>query len=102
MGGHAQVEGAQATVHEEAVERAGYGAHRVLDEAHPLVQRVIAHDDRSAHDIRVTAQVLGGRVHHGSGAVAKRLLHGGRGERVVHDDQRVAGALDHGTDVHDV
>src|SRR5215211_306011 len=96
------MEGAQAAVHEEAIERAGHGAHRVLDEAHPLVQRVIAHDDGAAHDVRVAAEVLGGRVHHRSGAVAQWLLDGGGGERVVDHHQGVAGALDDGSDVDDV
>ena len=34
VGRHPQVQGAQAAVDEEAVERPGHGAHRVLDEAH--------------------------------------------------------------------
>ena len=42
MGLHPQVQGAQAAVDEEAVERAGDRADGVLDEPQPLVELLVA------------------------------------------------------------
>ena len=102
MGGDAQVQGAQAAVHEEAVQRAGDGADGVLDEAHLLVQRGVLHDDGAADGVGVAAEVLGRRVHDRAGAELQRSLDRGGGEGVVHGHQGVARALDDGGDVHDV
>jgi hypothetical protein len=55
VGRHAQVQRAQAAVDEEAVERPGHRADRVLHEAHLLVQSLVAHDHRAANQVRVPA-----------------------------------------------
>ena len=60
--------------------------------------------DETAHDVRVTAQVLRRRVHDGVGTELEWLLQVGRGECVVHD---ASGAMSvrngyDGLDVDDV
>ena len=63
MRGHPQVQGADAAVHEEAVEGARHGADRVLDEAQALVPVLRRGDDDAADDVGMPAEVLGGGVH---------------------------------------
>ena len=85
---HPQGEGPEAAQDQEAVERPGHAAHRVLEEPEPLGDGV-ARGDRDAEDrVRVPAEVLGGRMEHDVGAELERPLEGGRGERVVDDDER--------------
>ncbi len=60
---HAQMERAQPAVHEEAVERPRNRADGVLHEPQALVPLVRLRDHDAADDVRVAAEVLGGRVH---------------------------------------
>ena len=90
--GDPQVQRAQPAMDEEAVERAGHRADRVLHEVDLLVQLLVAHHDRAADHVGVAAEVLGGGVHHGVGAELERPLHHRRRERVVHGHERVAAA----------
>ena len=83
---HAQRERAQAAQHEEAVERAGHGADRVLQELQPF-EEILARRGQDATDgVRVAGQVLGRGVEDDVGAQRQRLLDERRCERVV-DDQ---------------
>jgi hypothetical protein len=102
VGAHAQGQRAQAAVHEEAVERAGHGADRLLHEAHLLVHVGVAHDHGAPDDVGVPPEVLRGGVHDGVGAVLERALVDRRGEGVVDRDDRVAPASDDRGDVDDV
>ena len=86
-----QRERPQPAQHEEAVERPGHGAHRVLEEAQPLGQVVaIGHGD-PADGVRVAGEVLRRRVEHDVRAERQRALEGRRRERVVDDEQRPLG-----------
>ena len=89
--------------HEVAVERARHRADRVLQEPEALGDLGIAGGDEPADDVGVTAEVLGGRVHHDVGAELERPLQERRGERVVDDDARAALVRDraHAQDVDD-
>ena len=84
---HAQGQRLDAAQHQEAVERPGDRADRVLQEAEPLAQSalaVAAADDGDAADhVGVAVQVLGGRVHDDVEAELERPLHPGAGEGVV-------------------
>ena len=61
-------------------------------EGKPLGKFEIAHDERTADDITVPAEVLGRRVHHHVGTQQQRLLQVGGGECVV-DDQESSGVV---------
>ena len=89
----AKVERAQAAEDQEAVERAGYAAHRVLQEAEPLGDRGVARHGDSEDGVAVPGEVLRGRVEGDVGAQVERPLEGRRGERVVDDEQRPVGAV---------
>ena len=83
-----QGERPQPAQDEEAVERPGHGAHRVLQEAQPLGE-VVAVGDRDAADrVRVAGEVLRRGVEDDVRAERQRSLDGRRGERVVDDDER--------------
>ena len=84
------VERPQAAQDEEAVERAGDPAHRVLEEAEPLGDRVVAGDRDPEDRVRVAAEVLRRGVEHDVGAERERVLERRRGERVVDDEERAA------------
>ena len=100
---HAHRQGLDAPQGEEAVERAGHAARRVLEEGQAGGQGVVVDHDRAAHHVGVPAQVLGRRVHHRVGAQRDRPLQVRRGERVVHDEQGacVAGQAGQRGDVRD-
>jgi len=83
----AQVQRLEAAVREPGVEGRGHGADGVLQEREPLVQLRGVEGGRAHDDIRVPVDVLGHRVHHDVGAVVQRVLHVGRQERVVDDDE---------------
>ena len=61
-------------------------------EGKPLGKFEIAHDERTADDITVPAEVLGRRVHHHVCTQQQRLLQVGGGECVV-DDQESSGVV---------
>ena len=100
MRGHAQVQRAQAAVNEEAVEWAGHGADRVLDEAHLLVQRRVAQDHGAADDVRVAAEVVRRGMDDGVAPARAALDH--RVAKVLSTATSAAGALIHALDVHHV
>ena len=89
---HAQPQGLQPAGGQETVLRPGHRSPGELLEAHGLRQILAAellpgHDHRSAEHIRVPADVLGGRMHHGIRAQKQRALQERGGEGVVHDQQ---------------
>ena len=51
---------------------------------------MLANDERAAHDVAVTAEILGARVHHQIRAEFERSLPDRRRERVVAADERAA------------
>ena len=85
-----EMERPQAAQDEEAVERPGHAAHRVLEEPQPLGDRVVARDGDAEDRVRVAGEVLRRRVEDDVGAERERVLEGRRGERVVDDDERPA------------
>ena len=66
----------------------GDRAGRVLRERQPLAERRVGHHQRAADHVGMAAEVLGGRVDHHVGAERERVLQVGRGEGVVHHEQR--------------
>ena len=83
-----EMERPQAAQHEEAVERPGHAAHRVLEEAQPLGDRVVIRDRHAKDRVRVAGEVLRRRVEDDVGPEGERSLDRRRSERVVDDDQR--------------
>ena len=96
------MQGAQAAVDEEAVERAGHRADGVLDEAHALVEGLVGHDHRTTDDVRMTSQVLGCRVDHGIGSEFERPLNDRGREGVVDGDDGRPFEGDHAGEVHHI
>ena len=90
---HAQVERPQPAQHEEAVERTGDGAHRVLEEAQPLGDGLVRGDGHAQDRVRVAGEVLRRGVEDDVGAVLQRPLERRGREGVVDDDQRPPAAL---------
>ncbi len=78
-----------AAVHEVAVERAGDGAGRVLEEADALGELVVVDGHEAADHVAVAAEVLGGGVHDEVGAEREGLLERRGREGVVDHDERV-------------
>jgi hypothetical protein len=97
---HAQRQCLHAAQNEEAVERAGDRADRVLQEAEPLAQRrqpIAAADDGDAADhVRVAVEVLRRRVDDDVEAELERPLHPRAGEGVVGGAEDAAGMADLG------
>ena len=87
---HPHRERLEPAQHEVAVERARHRADRVLQEPDALGDLGVVGGDEPAHDVGVTAEVLGRRVHDDVGAELERPLQERRGERVVDDDARAA------------
>ena len=79
--------------HQEAVERSGHGAHRVLQEPQAFRDRVVRRDRHAEHHVRVAGEVLGRGVEHDVGAHRQRALDRRRRERVVDHDQRPSSAF---------
>ena len=88
---HAHCQRLDASQYQEAIHRSGYGADSVLEECQPVKQCTLPHGQRAAHDVRVTAKVLGCRVNDNVCAQIERALQIGGGERVIYNQQRVAG-----------
>ena len=84
---HADGQGFYAAQGQEAVERPGNRAHRILQKAQLLAPFRLAFfradDGDAADDVRVAVQVLGGRVHDDVEAVFQRALHQRAGEGIV-------------------
>ena len=90
---HPQVERPQAAQDEEAVERSGHRAHRVLEEPQALGDGRVRGDRHAEDRVGVTGEVLRRRVEDDVGAVLERPLERRRGERVVDHDQRPPATL---------
>ncbi len=67
-----------------------------MEEADLLGQGGILHNDGTAENVGVAAEVLRGRVHDDVGTQRQRLLEVGRGEGVVDDDDRTNRVADLG------
>ena len=89
---HAHRQRLDPAQHQVAVERAGHGAHGVLEEARALGDAGVVGRHEPADDVGVAAEVLRRRVHDHVGAERERLLQVRRGEGVV-DDARSAPCL---------
>ena len=88
---HAQRQRLHAAQGQEAVERPGDGADRVLQEAEPLGELgVLAHHQHAADHVGMAVEVLGRRMHDDVEAVLQRPLHLGAGEGVVGDGEDAA------------
>lgn len=102
---HPQGERLDPAQDEERVHRSQYGADRVLQEVESLGQFLVLDDDRAADHVRVTAEVFRHRVDDDVRAQFERTLEVGRGEGVVHRQQRTVRVrvddLRHGADVGD-
>src|ERR1700683_1797485 len=75
------------TLHQAAVEGAGYGAGRILKEPQSSRDLLVAGRGEASDDVGVTTEVLGGRVHDDVRSQAERLLYPRRGKGVVNDDE---------------
>ena len=71
---HPDVQGPQAAQDQEAVQRARHPAHRVLEEAEPLADRIVPRDGDADDRVRVAAEVLRRRMEHDVGAEGQRVL----------------------------
>src|SRR5690606_562457 len=67
---------------------------RVLQEADALMEVVIPDDQQPPDDVRVSVEVLGRRMEDDVRPLCKRALVEGRGEGVVHAEQRPGPASD--------
>ena len=61
---HAQMEGLDATQHQETILRSWSGSTSILQEDQARSKFIVIHDQSSHHHIRVASQVLGHGVHH--------------------------------------
>ena len=84
---HAEGERLQPAQDEPAVERAGDGAERLLEEDEALGDRRVVRRREATDEVGVAAEVLRQRVDDDVGAERERLLEVRRGERVVDDDE---------------
>ena len=73
---HPQVEGPQAAQREEAILRPGHTAHRVLQEAEAVGDRLVRGDSHAQDRVGVASQILGGGVEDDVGAKRQRPLVG--------------------------
>ena len=88
---HADGQRLHPAEHEPAVERAGDGAERLLQELQALGDGRVVGRGEAADHVGVAAQVLRRRVEDDVGAELERALEVGRGERVVDDDEGAGG-----------
>jgi hypothetical protein len=88
---HPDRQGLQAAQDEPAVERAGDGPERLLEEAEPVGDGRVVRRDEAADHVGVTAEVFRRGVEDEVGAQLEGLLEIRRGEGVVHDDYRPDG-----------
>jgi len=79
----------EAAQDEEAVERAGYGAHRVLQETESFGELGTARGHHSIDRVGMAGQVFGRGMEGDVGAELDRPLDGRRGEGVVDDNDRM-------------
>ncbi len=101
---HADGERLQPAQDEPAVERAGDGAERLLEEREALRDRVVVRREEAADDVGVAAEVLRRRVQDDVGSERERLLEVRSREGVVDDDERAdgVGSLGRRADVDEV
>ena len=101
---HAYGQRFQTAEDQPAVEWTGYGPGSVLVELDRLIHVGVTGDHRAADDVRVSADVLGGAVHHDVGSQAEWTLPIGCGEGVIHcqDGLLRPGDLGHGGDIYQV
>ena len=101
---HADRERLDAAQDEPAIERAGYGTERLLQEVQALRNRRIVGRREAADDVRMTSQILRRRVDDEVGAELQRALQVGRGERVVDGEDRACcmRGVGSGADVDDI
>lgn len=100
---HAQVQGLQTTVGQEAVKGRRNGTDRVLEEGELGVDLLVGGDGNTHDDIRVSVDVLGDRVDNNVGTELERVLEEGRHEGVVDNELGVVlvGNLGNGLDVNE-
>ena len=89
----AEVERPEPAQHQEAIERAGHAAHRVLEEPEPLGDRRVAGDRDPEDRVAVAREVLRRRVEDDVRAEVQRTLERRRRERVVDHEERPAGRV---------
>ena len=90
LGQHAEFERLQAPRAEIRLQRPHHRAGGVLQPVQPRAEFGVADDERSAEQVAVTADRLGGRVHHDVGAEFERPREGGRRQRGIAGEQRSA------------
>src|SRR2546423_15455661 len=101
---HAPWECADSAQQEPAVERRGYGAANLLEQSEPFHELVFhARDDGATEQVAVSAEILGGGVHHEIRPEPERKLEHRCRPRVVHDAARANCVRELGEtlDVHD-
>jgi len=91
---HPDTERLHAAQHEVAVEGRRDRADGVLAEGEALGERCVVRREEATDDVRVPAEVLGGRVHDDVGPERERPLEIRRRERVVDDDARACRTRD--------
>src|SRR5437870_13687056 len=98
---HPERERLRAAQNQPRVERTGHATRGVLNERDALVQISVVARERSAYDVRVSAEVFRRRVKDEIRSELQRLLKIWAGERVVGEGERPAavGDLDDRRDV---
>src|SRR5262249_30658438 len=81
---HAHRERLDAAQGQETVERAGNAADRILVELHDVEDRLVTGRDKSAHRVRMAADVFRGGVHDDVDPEVERVLQVRGRKRVVH------------------
>jgi hypothetical protein len=101
---HAHGERLGSAQREEAVERTGHGADRVLMKFQRVVHVLVVGGDESADDVGVPTDILRRRMHDDIRSQVERRLQVRRRKRVVHGDERSMAARDggHFGDVHEL
>src|ERR1700719_2483758 len=74
---HAQRQGLDAPQGQERIERARHAAHCVLKIRDPLGKLRVAHDRSSPDGVRMSVEILGGRVHDDVEPMFERALYEG-------------------------